>query len=185
MRSRTSWSVGVLARRVSSLARYCCNDFPSAPARRCRFAWTSSGRSLTNTFGMLAFCYHGEPRCNLRDPPRLPCMRASSQAFHRSQPLPSTERTLLPTYTIPTCTCRPPTTTALPGGSQVGAPLRGGLATRALAGGAGVPSAGARFPPRPCCVSSAEPIGSTQRHGLLTLRAGWCTLPTDCSTDLE
>jgi hypothetical protein len=134
---------------------------------------------------MLAFCYHGEPRCNLRDPPRLPCMRASSQAFHRSQPLQSTERTLLPTYTIPTCTCRPPTTTALPGGSQVGAPLRGGLATRALAGGAGVPSAGARFPPRPCCVSSAEPIGSTQRHGLLTLRAGWCTLPTDCSTDLE
>lgn len=83
------------------------------------------------------------------------------------------------------CTCRPPTTTALPGGSQVGAPLRGGLATRALAGGAGVPSAGARFPPRPCCVSSAEPIGSMQRHGLLTLRAGWCTLPTDCSTDLE
>ena len=57
IRSRTSWSVGVLASLVSSLARYCCNDLPSASARLWRLAWTSSGRSLTNTFGMLAFCY--------------------------------------------------------------------------------------------------------------------------------
>lgn len=50
--------VGIAANRVSSVARYCCSDCPAASARRCRLACTSSGRSRTNTFGMLAFCYH-------------------------------------------------------------------------------------------------------------------------------
>jgi hypothetical protein len=57
IRSSTSSRVGRSASRVSSPARYCCSDWPWLSARRCNWACTAAGRSLTSTFGMLALCY--------------------------------------------------------------------------------------------------------------------------------
>jgi hypothetical protein len=58
IRSSTSSRLGRAARRLNSVARYCCSDCPRCSARRCSAECTSSGTSRTSTFGMLTICYH-------------------------------------------------------------------------------------------------------------------------------